>query len=263
MSDTLRVLIVDDDPRMAKTLKDILTVNGHEADVAYSGPEALEKMAETHFDCLLSDIKMPGMNGVELFRAIRETRPDLPVVLMTAYAHDELVKDGLEEGVIAVLAKPLDINALLSFFAALRKEQSIVIVDDDPGFCKTLGDILRTRGFVVDQFVHPSGMVDKIKPCPFVVLLDMKLNGLSGLDVLKEIRERYPRLPVILVTGCREEMSQSIEAALKIGAYACLYKPFQIEELLQLLAEISRREMAGILGQPISKRKGTTQVDRL
>jgi len=122
MSDKLRVLIVDDDPRMAKTLKDILTVKDYEADVARSGPEALEKMAEARFDCLLSDIKMPGINGVALFRAIKESRPDLPVVLMTAYAHDELVKDGLEEGILAVLAKPLDINALLCFFSSLRKE---------------------------------------------------------------------------------------------------------------------------------------------
>jgi len=136
-------------------------------------------------------------------------------------------------------------------------------VDDDPGFCKTLGDILRARGFVVNEIVQPVGMVDMIKPDSLVVLLDMKLNGLSGLDVLKEIREKYPRLPVILATGYREEMSQAIEEALKIGAYACLYKPFQIEELLQVLTEISRREMARILGRPVSKRKGTTQVDRL
>jgi len=128
-------------------------------------------------------------------------------------------------------------------------------VDDDPGFCKTLGDILRARGFVVDEVVHPSGIVEKIKPCPLVVLLDMKLNGLSGLDVLKEIKGKYPRLPVILVTGYREEMSQAIEAALKIGAYTCLYKPFQIEELLQLLTEISRQKLARILVQTISKRK--------
>ncbi|MBU0479421.1 response regulator, partial [bacterium] len=87
-----------------------------------------------------------------------------------------------------------------------------------------------------------------------VVLLDMKLNGLSGLDVLKEIRERCPSLPVILVTGCREEMAQSIEAALKIGAYTCLYKPFQIEELLQLLAEINRQKLALILGLTIKKK---------
>ena len=261
MSNKLRVLIVDDDQRMARTLKDILTIKGHEADIAHSGTEALEKTAETHFDCLLSDIKMPGINGVELFRAVRKTRPDLPVVLMTAYAHDELVKDGLEEGILAVLAKPLDINVLLSFFAALRKEQCIVIVDDDPGFCKTLGDILQARGFVVDQVVQPAGIVDKIQPDSLVVLLDMKLNGLSGLDALREIRERYPSLPVILVTGCREEMAQAIEAALKIGAYTCLYKPFQIEELLHLLAEISRQKLASILGRTIKKSEARRWAD--
>ncbi|MBU0479418.1 response regulator [bacterium] len=254
MSDKLRILIVDDDQRMARTLKDILTVKGHEAVVAHSGHEALEKMAETHFDCLLSDIKMPGINGVELFRAVRKTRPDLPVVLMTAYAHDELIKDGLEEGILAVLAKPLDINALLGFFAALRKEKSIVIVDDDPVFCKTLGDILQARGFVVNEIVQPAGIVDKIQPDSLVVLLDMKLNGLSGLDVLKEIRERCPSLPVIMATGYREETTQSIEAALKIGAYTCIYKPFQIEELLQLLAEINRQKLARILGRTIKKK---------
>ncbi|MFH1124033.1 MAG: response regulator [Pseudomonadota bacterium] len=121
-SKIIKILIVDDDQRMTRTLKDILTVKGYEADVARSGNEAIEKMAETHFDCLLSDIKMHGINGVELFRATKKSRPDLPVVLMTAYAHDELVKDVLEEGILAVLTKPLDINALLSFFAALRKE---------------------------------------------------------------------------------------------------------------------------------------------
>jgi len=119
MSDQLRILIVDDDQRMARTLKDILTVKGYQADVAHSGVKALEEIAETHFDCLLSDIKMPGMNGVELFRAVRKIRRDLPVVLMTAYAYDELVKQGVEEGVRDVLTKPLHIDELLSLFSAL------------------------------------------------------------------------------------------------------------------------------------------------
>ena len=255
MSDKFRILIVDDDQRMAKTLKDILKVKGYEADVAHSGPEALEKVAETHFDCLLSDIKMPEVNGVELYRAIKESHPDLPVVLMTAYSHDKLVKDGLEEGAIAALTKPLDINALLSFFSTLRKEQSIVIVDDDPQFCKTLGDILRARSFTVIEVTDPKDVMETLKRDSQVVLLDMKINDISGLDVLKEIREHYPYLPVILVTGYREEMAQAIEAAQKVKAYACLYKPFQIEELLQLLTEISHQGLAHILGQPVRKRK--------
>ncbi|MBL7205118.1 MAG: response regulator [Desulfobacteraceae bacterium] len=249
MKDQLRILIVDDDRMMAKTLLDILKVKGYEAEAAHSGREALEKVEKGHFDCLLSDIKMPELNGVELYRSIKARDPELPVVLMTAYSYDELCNEGLKEGAIAVLTKPLDINALLSFFPALQKEQSIVIVDDDPRFCKTLGDILRSRGFGVTQVTDPKDVMETLKPHSQVVLLDMKLNGMNGLDLLKEIRERHPHLPVILVTGYRDEMAQAIEAALEIDAYTCLYKPFQIEELLQLLTEIQHRELAHILGR--------------
>ena len=247
MSETLRILVVDDDRSMAKTLVDIFKVKGYEAEAAYSGPEALEKVAAGPFDCVLTDIKMPKVNGVELYRAIKARRPDLPVVLMTAYSTDKLVREGLEEGAIASLTKPLDIGLLLAFFSFLRKERSVVIVDDDPQFCQTLGDILRARGFAVTQVTDPHDMVDRLDADGQVVLLDMKLKGIGGLEVLKEIREQYPHRPVILVTGYREEMASAIEAALEIGAYTCLYKPFEIEELLQLLTEVRRQELHRVL----------------
>jgi DNA-binding NtrC family response regulator len=128
-------------------------------------------------------------------------------------------------------------------------------VDDDPQFCKTLGDILRARGFAVAEVTHPAGLTNKLGPDGQVVVLDMKFNSTSGLAILKEIREQYPRVPVILVTGYREEMAQAIEAALKVNAYACLYKPFQIEEFLQVLTEIHHRELGKVLGQPARKRR--------
>ena len=127
MSETLRILVVDDDPSMAKTLVDIFKVKGHQAEAAHSGPEALAKVAQgsfgsahrheysrwqdRHFDCVLTDVKMPGVNGVELYRALKARQPDLPVVLMTAYSTDRLVEEGLGEGAIAVLTKPLDTAA--------------------------------------------------------------------------------------------------------------------------------------------------------
>jgi len=247
MEDKLCILVVDDDPSMAKTLVDIFRAKGHEAEAASSGSKALEKVTEGHFDCVLSDVKMPGLNGVELYRAIKARQPNLLVVLMTAYSSDRLVEEGLEEGVIAALAKPLDINSLLSFFSALSRERSILIVDDDPAFCKTLGDILRVRGFVVTPVTDPRGVVEMIGMDGEVVLLDMKFDDTSGFQVLQEIRKQHPCLPVVLVTGYREEMAQAIEAALKIGAYACLYKPLEIDRLSQLLTEIRRRELSKVL----------------
>ncbi len=254
MSDKLRILIVDDDQRMALTLKDIFTVKGYEAEAAHSGSEALEKISGSDFDCILTDIKMPEMNGVELYKTIKEVQPDIPVVLMTAYSADKLVKEGLEEGAIATLTKPLDIEAVLSFFSMLRKERSIVIVDDDPQFCKTMGDILRLRGFEVIKITDPRDVVNKIGEDMQVLLLDMRLNELNGLDILKEIRRRYPNLPVILVTGYREEMGSMVEEALSISAYTCLYKPLQIEELVEVLREVHHKGLGKVLGQPFRKR---------
>jgi len=247
MKGQLRILVVDDDRSMAKTLVDIFRVKGHEAEAAHSGPEALGRVKRERFDCVLSDIKMPDVDGVALYRAIKAVRSDMPVVLMTAYSTDRLVKEGLEEGAIACLTKPLDINLLLCFFSSLRKERSIVIVDDDPGFARTLGDILRVRGFAVTELTDPHDVVEQIEVDGEVVLLDMRLNAINGLDVLKEIRERCPHLPVILVTGYRAEMSSAIEAALEVGAYACFYKPLQIEGLLQVLTEIYHQELGRVL----------------
>ena len=131
----------------------------------------------------------------------------------------------------------------------------MVIVDDDSQVCETLGDILEARGFSVVQVTQPSALTDKLRPMGQVVLLDMKLDRISGLAVLKEIRKQHPHLPVILVTDYREEMAQAVEAALEVNAYTCLYKPFQIEEFLQLLTEIHHRKLGRVLGRAARKRR--------
>jgi len=247
MNQKLRILIVDDDHRMTRTLADILSLSGHEVVEAWSGPDALEKVRTADFDCVLTDIKMPDMNGVELHRELRAAQPGLPVVLMTAYASDALIRQGLDEGVVGVFDKPLDINQLLGFFTSLAKNHMVVIVDDDPVFCRTLDDVLKIRGFKVTEITDPHASVEQMASDAQVILLDLKLNGFSGADVLKEIRKTYPTLPVILITGHREEMAPLIHGALDIDAFPYLYKPLEIPHLLQMLAEIQNKHLRTLL----------------
>ena len=247
MSQKLRILVVDDDRRMTRTLTDILNVSGYDAAEAFSGPDALEKVRTLGFDCVLSDIKMPEMDGVELHRRLREVQPGLPVVLMTAYAADDLIRRGMDEGVAGVFDKPLDINQLLGFFTSLSKHRTIVIVDDDEAFCKTLSDILFQRGFKVAQVTDPHVDVAAITTDAQVILLDLKFNGISGLDVLREIRKDNPSLPVLMVTGHRDEMSESINLAMAINAYACLYKPLEIPQLLEMLAHLQKTNLRELI----------------
>jgi len=243
MNPNLRILIVDDDKRMTRTLADILTIAGHEAVEASSGLQALEKVRAQGFDCVLTDVKMPEMNGVEMHHLLRQTQPGLPVVLMTAYAADELIHQGLDEGVVGVFDKPLVMNQLLAFFTSLAKNQMIVIVDNDPSFCQTLDDILCQRGFKVAQFTDAQIDVGLMTAEAQIILLDLHLNHINGLEVLKEIRKRFPVLPVLLVTGYRKEMEAVIERAFEINAYACLYKPLEIPQLLQMLSEIQLKHL--------------------
>ncbi len=134
MGEKTKVLVVDDDQRMVKTISDILKVKGYEAAEAYTGEEAVEKVKSDHYDCVLMDIKMPGINGVEALQMIKGLAPELPVVLMSAYTTEEQVKEVKQLGADTVLTKPLDLQMVFSYLALLRKEESILIVDDDINF---------------------------------------------------------------------------------------------------------------------------------
>jgi len=129
----------------------------------------------------------------------------------------------------------------------LSKNRTIVIVDDDKAFCKTLEDILYQRGFKVTQVTDPHVEVNLMTLDAQVILLDIKFNGISGVDVLKEIRKNNPTLPVLMVTGYRKEMAAAIQAALEINAYACLYKPLEIPQLLQMLTELQKKNLRSLL----------------
>lgn len=236
MDQKLNILIVDDDRRMTSTLADILSMAGHAPVEAHSAAQALQLASAQQFDCVLTDFKMPGMSGVELQRELRAVQPGLPIILMTAYASDEHIRRGLEEGILAALDKPLDMAQLLNFFTLLSKTRTVTIVDDDPAFSQTLAEVLALRGFKVAKITDPHADMEALFEQSQVVLLDMKLNSLSGLDILKSIREKHPQLPVLLVTGYRQEMQDAIQSALEIDAFTCLYKPLEIPKLLETLS---------------------------
>lgn len=248
MREKIKILVVDDDQRMVRTICDILRVKGYEPLAVNSGEEAVERVKTEVPHCVLMDIKMGGISGVKALEMIQEISPNVPVVLMTAYSTEELVQESKAKGAHAVLIKPIDFQQVLSFISLLEKEESILIVDDDHNFCKTLKDLLLLRGYKIDTecegkqvFSHLEGDEEKI------VLLDLKLGNTNGIEVLKDVRSKRPSIPVVLVTGHRQEMAASIEKGLSIGAYSCLYKPFEIGELVETIEEIRRNKFKKLL----------------
>ena len=248
MEDKVKVLVVDDDKRMVRTICDILKIKGFPVLAAYSGEEAVEQVKAMAPDCVLMDIKMPGIDGVEAFRMIKELAPDLPVLLMTAYASEEKILEAKRLGAYAILGKPIDFQSLLSFLSLLKREEFILVVDDDPQFCSTLKDILQMRNYQVETAAAAEQAFGHLnQQYALAVILDLKLGDTDGLALLQQIRQYYPSKPVVLVTGYREEMASSIERGMQIGAHCCFYKPFEVDDLLGILKEIRENKLRVML----------------
>lgn len=107
MTTQARVLVVDDDPVVAKSIDRVLSAKGYAVISAHDGPEALAKLAREDYDAVFTDIRMPGMDGLEVAARIKATRPWLPVVIVTGYGSPASEARAREIGVAGFLNKPL------------------------------------------------------------------------------------------------------------------------------------------------------------
>lgn len=114
-----RVLVVDDELVVRDSIKEWLKDEGFSVETAESGAEALEKLSSQNFNLMLLDVKMPGMDGVEVIRRTKEIHPELPVVMMTAYATVENAVEAMKIGALDYLMKPFDIEALIGMVVKL------------------------------------------------------------------------------------------------------------------------------------------------
>jgi CheY-like chemotaxis protein len=102
------ILIVDDEKNIRLTLSQVLETLGAEIDTAANGEEALTKLKGREFGLILLDIRMPGMDGMEILRRVREIRPDIRVIMITAYGTIESAVEAMKLGAVDFLQKPFD-----------------------------------------------------------------------------------------------------------------------------------------------------------
>jgi CheY-like chemotaxis protein len=121
-----RILVVDDEEEIRQLFVDILVPKGYEVVVAANGHEALERAREAAFDVVFLDIKMPGMNGVEAFEALREINPRSQYVMITGYAGSDLVDQSLAGGALLCLNKPFGVADVLDLVRSLERQSAQV-----------------------------------------------------------------------------------------------------------------------------------------
>jgi two-component system response regulator HydG len=239
---TRHALVVDDNAMLARTLSDILRLDGWEVTVVTTGAEAVRRVMDRDFDVVLMDIKMPGINGVDAFRAMRMVRPRLRVVLMSAYTAPDLIADAERDGLDLFLPKPVDPRALLALLErGHREDRSVLVVDGDAAFLRTLSDVLRQEGYetvVADGVTHATRLLADHRPV--AVLLHLHLPDATAREALHRLHEASPRAPLIVYSGRPEAERETREAAPGDAVHRFLPKPFaggRVAELLRGLRD--------------------------
>lgn len=124
----LDILVVDDDCLVLDVVSEIVSASGHHARTAESGPAALDCLAQEPCDLVISDIRMPEMDGFELAERIRDEYPAIHVVLMTGYSSDSTFREAMRLDIDAYLSKPFkaaDLNKILdTIHASGRRKPS-------------------------------------------------------------------------------------------------------------------------------------------
>ncbi len=108
-----KILVIDDERSIRNTLKDILEYEKYEVDLAEDGTKGIEKIRSAEYDVVLCDIKMPGLDGIEVLERLVVLAPDTPVVMISGHGNIDTAVDSIKKGAFDYIEKPLDLNRLL------------------------------------------------------------------------------------------------------------------------------------------------------
>lgn len=229
-------LIVDDNRAFAENLAEIVRDLGDEVSIAESGKEALALAKQHRYDCLVTDMRMPFMGGAQLVHEVRRLDPGLPAVVVTAHVGDDELLKARQEGLLAVLSKPVPVGRLLELVASARRDALAVVVEDDVSMSDNLTEALRTRG-VATVTAGSILETERLGPVrPFVALVDLHVPGGPNGEAMRKLQERFPGLPMLVVTAYHDPPPMAFEALFS--------KPFDTGALLESVERIHARQAA-------------------
>src|SRR4030043_831620 len=107
------ILVIDDEKSIRSTLKDILEHEGFNIEVASNGPEAIEIFSKSQFDAVPCEIKMPGMDGIEVLEKIQSITNEVPVIMISGHGTIDTAVEAIKKGAYDFIEKPPDLNRLL------------------------------------------------------------------------------------------------------------------------------------------------------
>ena len=249
MPGDVKILVVDDDPYLLDLLIETLKTIGYNAIGASRAQEALTLLNTTDIQLVITDIKMPEMDGIEFTRQVKKNHPDLPVIFITGVLGSSILKNGHAEG---FLAKPFRIGRMEELIESalsgtpgsgeINKKEQVLVVDDDDTFRLMLIESLKLSGYAVAGASGGREAVAILESGRIgAVITDVQMPEMDGIALSKYIKENWPEIPVIMITGYVSLEDQPIKKADVADGF--LMKPFKIESITELLENLKKERI--------------------
>lgn len=241
-SSNTSVLVIDDNTDLAENIAEILDDMGVVVELAQNADEALDTFDHRSWSLVVTDVRMPGRDGIELLSLIKERSPGTPVLVMTGYADRDTVTRAHESGALAVVNKPIDLDAFLELVERIAEaDAQILVVDDDTSLCTNLTDILSGEEGVLP---HPAATIALARRLAAAIdfraaLIDLRLPDGDGMLLARELQNRDDgsQRPVIVMTGYPEAIEHGGSAEDQDNLVV-LTKPFAVPRLLEQLRKL-------------------------
>jgi len=192
MADQAMLLVADDDPAVRQSLERTLTREGYGVVLAPDGQAALDRLRQGGIDLLLSDLKMPGLTGLELLKQAREAAPDVDVILLTAFGTVEEAVRAMKDGAIDFLTKPLQRAQLVRVIRQALERRSLI--QQNRALKERLDDLLREGNAIGVSYAFKQMMtlVGQVADSSASVLIQGE-SGTGKELAARAIHDRSPR----------------------------------------------------------------------
>ncbi|MBI3969110.1 MAG: response regulator, partial [Chloroflexi bacterium] len=203
-----RIVLVDDEQDVLDTTAMLLRKEGHDVRAFRDPRAAVEFVVADKPDLVISDLGMPGLNGWDVTRLVKEAWPDVPVVLLTGWGRDITPTQQRERGVAAAVSKPAELDQLRRVIAIMlpTDEQTgslkVLVVDDSSGFAAALALLLAQDGHVVDRATRVTDGFTCVQSKRYdLVLLDLNLPDRPSRELVDLLATQPARPGICVMSG--------------------------------------------------------------
>ncbi len=299
----IKLLLVDDEEDYVKTMAERMEMRDVGSRVALSGEEALQMVEEDTPDVMVLDLRMPGINGMEVLERVKQEHPHVQVIILTGHGSEKEEEEARRLGAFEYLQKPADTSQLLTTVrsawargiqflkdsrdefertmtaaalaeggltesarqakparAASQAQASaertpdqvstsgqalkVLFVDDEEDFVRTMAERMEMRDLGGDIALSGQQALEMLEnDVPDVMVLDLRMPGIDGMEVLRRVKQTFPQIEVIIMTGHGSDQDE--EEARRLGAFDYLRKPVDIDHLMETVRNAGRaRESA-------------------